>query len=163
MLLAVEYFEWAGKLDPTATLLVDALLGSGLMRDVEGDFAAAVGEINAAGVPVVALDIPTGLNGDSGAVMGDAVRADLTVTFVGLKQGLFLGRGPACRGDLRFSDLGIEPACYAGKPVELQRIRSQRVAALLPRRSRTAHKGDFGHVLVVGGGVGYAGRRRSMR
>jgi len=148
---------WAGGLDATATLIVDALLGSGLIRDVEGDFAASVAAINAAGVPIVALDIPTGLNGDTGAVMGDAVRADLTVTFVGLKQGLFLGHGPACRGDLRFSDLEIEPACYAGKAVELQRITSQRVAALLPRRSRTAHKGDFGHVLVVGGGVGMPG------
>ena len=148
---------WSGKIDPAATLIVDALLGSGLIRDVEGDFAAAVGAVNAAGVPIVALDIPTGLNGDTGAVMGDAVRADLTVTFVGLKQGLFLGRGPACRGDLRFSDLEIEPACYTGKAVELQRITSARVAALLPRRSRTAHKGDFGHVLVVGGGVGMPG------
>jgi hydroxyethylthiazole kinase-like uncharacterized protein yjeF len=148
---------WDGNLDPAAMLVVDALLGSGLMRDVEGDFAAAVGVINGAGLPIVALDVPTGLNGDTGAVMGDAVRADLTVTFVGLKQGLFLGRGSACRGDLRFSDLEIEPSCYAGKPVELQRISAERVASLLPRRSRAAHKGDFGHVLVVGGGVGMPG------
>jgi len=148
---------WDGNLDPAAMLIVDALLGSGLMRDVEGDFAAAVGVINGAGLPIVALDIPTGLNGDTGAVMGDAVRADLTVTFVGLKQGLFLGRGPAFRGDLRFSDLEIEPSCYAGKPLELQRISAERAASLLPRRSRTAHKGDFGHVLVVGGGVGMPG------
>jgi hydroxyethylthiazole kinase-like uncharacterized protein yjeF len=149
---------WAGKLDAAATLVVDAMLGSGLIRDVEGDIAAAVSAINAAGVAVVALDIPTGLNGDSGAVMGDAVRADLTVTFVGLKQGLFLGRGSAYRGELRFSDLEIEPSCYAGKPVELQRILAdQQVANLLPRRSRTAHKGDFGHVLIVGGGVGMPG------
>ncbi len=148
---------WAGNLDPAATLVVDAMLGSGLMRDVEGDIAAAVRAINAAGVAVVALDIPTGLNGDSGAVMGDAVRADLTVTFVGLKQGLFLGRGAAYRGDLRFSDLEIEPSCYAGKAVALQRISADRAADLLPRRSRTAHKGDFGHVLVIGGGVGMPG------
>ncbi len=150
-------FAWAGKLDPAATLVVDALLGSGLMRDVEGDFAAAVSVINAAGLPIVALDIPTGLNGDTGAVMGDAVRADLTVTFVGLKQGLFLGHGSACRGELRFSDLEIEPSCYVGKPVELRRISAERAAGLLPRRRRTAHKGDFGHVLVVGGGVGMPG------
>jgi len=148
---------WAGKLDPNATLVVDALLGSGLIRDVEADFAAAVSVMNAAGVPIVALDVPTGLNGDTGAVLGAAVRADLTVTFVGLKQGLFLGYGSACRGDLRFSDLQIEPACYADKPVELRRITSERAATLLPRRSRTAHKGDFGHVLVVGGGVGMPG------
>ena len=148
---------WDGNLDPTVELIVDALLGSGLMRNVEGDFAAAVGKINDSGLPVVALDIPTGLHGDTGAVMGDAVLADLTVTFVGLKQGLFLGRGAAFRGDLRFSDLEIEPSCYAGKPLELQRISAERATSLLPRRSRTAHKGDFGHVLVVGGGVGMPG------
>ena len=148
---------WAGDLGPSVTLIVDALLGSGLTRDVDGDFAAAVAAINAAGLPIVSLDIPTGLHGDTGAVMGDAVRADLTVTFVGLKQGLFLGHGSAYRGDLRFSDLEIEPSCYAGKPVELRRISEQRVASLLPRRTRTAHKGNFGHVLVVGGGRGMPG------
>ncbi len=148
---------WTGELDPSATLTVDALLGSGLIRDVDGVFAAAVQAINAAAPPVVALDIPTGLHGDSGAVLGVAVRADLTMTFVGLKQGLFLGHGPACRGELRFSALGIESSCYAGKPIELRRISEARVAALLPRRNRTAHKGDFGHVLVVGGGRGMPG------
>ncbi len=148
---------WAGSIDPAATLVVDALLGSGLIRDIGGDFAAAVGAINAAGIPVVALDIPTGLNGDTGAVMGDAVRADLTVTFVGLKQGLFLGRGSAYCGELRFSGLEIDPSCYVAKPVELRRISAERTASMLPRRSRTAHKGDFGHVLVIGGGVGMPG------
>lgn len=152
-----EVSSWAGALAPAATLIVDALLGSGLTRDVDGDFVAVVDAINAAGVPVVALDIPTGLNGDTGAVMGNAVRADLTITFVGLKQGLFLGQGSAYRGDLRFSGLEIETACYVGKPFELQRITSERTAKLLPRRRRTAHKGDFGHVLVVGGGAGMPG------
>jgi hydroxyethylthiazole kinase-like uncharacterized protein yjeF len=149
--------SWAGELDPTAGLIIDALLGSGLMRDLEGDFAAAVAAMNAAGLPVVALDLPTGLNGDTGAVMGDAVRADLTVTFVGLKQGLFLGSGAAYRGELQFSDLEIDPSCYAAMPVELHRISEAAAAELLPRRSRTAHKGDFGHVLVVGGGIGMPG------
>ena len=148
---------WAGEIDLTAQLVVDAVLGSGLMRDLEGDFAAAVGAINSSGLPVVALDLPSGLNGDTGVIMGNAVRADLTVTFVGLKQGLFLGSGPECRGELQFSDLGIEPSCYAAMPVTLQRISYAKIAGLLPRRRRTAHKGDFGHVLVVGGGIGMPG------
>jgi NAD(P)H-hydrate epimerase len=79
---------WAGQLDSDADLVVDALLGSGLERDVDGDFALAVAAINAHPADVVALDLPTGLHGDSGAVLGFAVRADLTVTFVGLKAGL---------------------------------------------------------------------------
>jgi NAD(P)H-hydrate epimerase len=148
---------WAGGLDLAADLVIDALLGSGLMRDLEGDFATAVAAINSSGLPVVALDLPTGLNGDTGAIMGTAVRADLTVTFVGLKQGLFLGSGAECRGELQFSDLEIAPSCYAAMPVEMHRISSASVAGLLPRRSRTAHKGDFGHVLVIGGGIGMPG------
>jgi len=84
---------WAGQLDSEADLIFDGLLGSGLERDVDGDFALAVAAINAHTADVVALDLPTGLHGDSGAVMGFAVRADLTVTFVGLKAGLFLRNG----------------------------------------------------------------------
>lgn len=149
--------RWDGGLDNEATLLVDALLGSGLDREISGDFATAVAAMNNAVAPVVALDIPTGLNGDTGAVMGDAVRADLTTTFVGLKQGLFLGRGPEFRGELFFSDLEIDAACYAVQPTEFTRITDAQLQALLPRRSRSAHKGDFGNILVVGGGCGMPG------
>jgi NAD(P)H-hydrate epimerase len=152
-----EVMAWSGALDPDATLLIDGLLGSGLDRELDGEFAAAVAAMNALDTPVVALDIPTGLHGDTGSVMGSAVRADLTVTFVGLKQGQFLGRGPELRGLLRFTDLDIPADCYKDKTVELYRISGDFVAGLLPRRDRTAHKGDFGHVLVVGGGRGMPG------
>jgi len=148
---------WTGEIDAAAELFVDAMLGSGLMRDVGGDFAAAVAAINAASTPVLALDIPTGLHGDTGAVLGSAVRADLTITFVGLKQGLFLGDGAEYCGAVHFSDLDINAACYVDRPVELHRIAHDRVAFLLPRRKRSSHKGDFGHALVVGGGPGMPG------
>lgn len=148
---------WQGAVDARAALVVDALLGSGLDRDLGGDFAAAVAAMNAAAAPVVALDIPTGLNGDTGAVMGAAVQADLTTTFVGLKQGLFLDKGPELRGELLFSDLGIAASCYRDKPVRFTRITEQKLRELLPRRRRAVHKGDFGHVLVVGGGQGMPG------
>lgn len=152
-----EVAAWSGVLDRAATLYVDALLGSGLDRPLAGDFAAAVGALNAADAPVVAMDMSTGLHGDSGLVLGDAVRADLTVTFVGLKQGQFLGRGAEYLGLLRFSDLEIPAECYADKPVALRRMRAGQPADLLPQRHRNAHKGDFGHVLVVGGGRGMPG------
>lgn len=152
-----EVTHWTGSLDPEAALYVDGLLGSGLDRPVDGDFAAAVAALNAADAKVVALDIPTGLHGDTGAVLGDAVRADLTVTFVGLKQGLFLGQGPEYRGALEYTDLDIPPECFADRTVELHRIRAGHPAELLPRRDRTAHKGDFGHILVVAGGSGMPG------
>ena len=151
---------WTGELDRDATLLVDAVLGSGLERDVGGEFARAVAAINAHGAPVLALDIPTGIQGDTGAVLGCAVRADLTVTFVGLKQGLFLGEGPDHCGTIRFADLGIPDRCREGIEPALRRVDDTLVAAALPRRRRTGHKGDFGHVLIVGGGEGMPGAVR---
>jgi hydroxyethylthiazole kinase-like uncharacterized protein yjeF len=148
---------WSGSIDVPADMVVDAMLGNGLVRDVAGDFASAIAAINDSDIPVMALDIPTGLHADTGAVLGSAVRADLTVTFVGLKQGMFLADGPDYCGEIRFSGLDIDPACYADAAVEYQRIVTGRVSNLLPARGRSSHKGEFGHVLVVGGGVGMPG------
>jgi len=149
-----------GALDAEAELLVDALLGSGLDRDVEGRFAEVVEAINAHPAPVAALDVPSGLHGDSGAIMGVAVHADLTVTFVGLKGGLFLDAGPGYAGDVVFAGLDIPPACHDRESIRLRRLDESDLQAALPRRRRTAHKGDFGHVLVVGGGPGMPGAVR---
>ena len=144
-------------LDDDADLLVDALLGSGIQRDVEGRFAQVVAALNEHPAPVFALDLPSGLHGDSGAVMGTAVRAERTITFVGLKTGLFLDAGPDHTGVVTFSDLDIPASCYANQTVELRRIDESVIREQLPARNRTAHKGDFGHVLVVGGGPGMPG------
>ena len=152
--------EFEGGLDADADLLVDALLGSGLERDVEGRFAQAVRAMNAHRAPVMAPDIPSGINGDNGAVMGTAVMADLTVTFVGLKSGLFVDDGPEHCGQLVFADLDIPAGCREGQPVGMQRIDEGLPRQVLPRRERTAHKGNFGHVLVVGGGEGMPGAVR---
>ena len=151
---------WSGELDAEATLLVDAVLGSGLERDVGGDFAAVVAAFNQHTAPVLALDIPTGINGDTGAVMGCAIKADLTVTFVGLKQGLYLGEAPGYCGRIRFAGLEIPDGYYADIDASYRRIDAQLLANVLGPRARAAHKGDFGHVLVVGGGEGMPGAVR---
>ncbi len=151
---------WDGAPDPHVDLIVDALLGSGLMRDVEGQFADVVDAINAHASPVLAIDIPSGLDGDSGAIRGTVVRADLTVTFVGLKTGLFLLDGPDCVGEIRFSDLLIPRKCYDDAEVLLRRIDYDAFLRELPARKRSAHKGDFGHLLLVGGGPGMPGAIR---
>ncbi|NIL93400.1 MAG: NAD(P)H-hydrate dehydratase [Woeseiaceae bacterium] len=151
---------WSGQLDPEAEVVVDGLLGSGLERDVHGDFALAVAAINSHEGGVVALDIPTGIHGDTGSVMGFAVRADVTITFVGLKAGLFLGDGPDYCGDVVFADLGVPPICRQGRGAEFRRIDDDHLGRTLAPRRRTAHKGDFGHVLVVGGGPGMPGAVR---
>lgn len=152
--------RWKGALDPQADLLVDAVLGSGLSREVDGDFAAAIGAMNRHASPVVALDVPSGLSADSGAVLGTAAQADLTVTFVGLKTGLFLGQGPGHTGRLVFSGLGIPDACRKAVRPRLRRIGDEAVAQALPPRARDAHKGDFGHLLVIGGAPGMGGAVR---
>jgi NAD(P)H-hydrate epimerase len=152
--------EWSGALDSDAELLVDALFGSGLNHDVDGSFADIVEAINSHAAPVVALDIPSGLNGDNGAIMGHAVAADLTVTFVGLKCGLFLGAAPQCVGELAFAGLGIPPDCRRDVAPELRRIESSQLRQALPPRAADAHKGDFGHLLLIGGNPGMPGAIR---
>jgi len=151
---------WDGTLEADAELLIDGLLGSGLERPVEDAFADAVHAINAHPAAVLALDLPSGLSGDSGDVLGCAVEADLTVTFVGLKAGLYLGHGPRLSGDVVFAGLDIPSECRDPGEALYRRIGGDLLADSLPRRSRLAHKGDFGHVLVVGGGVGMPGAAR---
>lgn len=151
---------WSGHLDNGAELLVDGILGSGLERDVGGEFADAVAAINGHEAPVLALDIPTGINGDTGQVLGCAVDADLTVTFVGLKSGLFLGAGLDHCGEIRFADLDIPDAYRETIEPAFRRIDDEFLSGLLRPRRRSAHKGDFGHVLVVGGGEGMPGAVR---
>jgi NAD(P)H-hydrate epimerase len=151
---------YEGTLDEEAELLVDALLGSGLERDVEGTYAEVVDAINRHPAPVLALDVPSGLNADTGSVMGVAVEADLTVTFVGLKRGLLLKEGPGHVGELRFAGLDIPADCLATQQAVQQRIDLDAIRPLLAPRQSNAHKGDFGHVLIVGGGPGMSGAVR---
>ena len=151
---------WSGELDADAKLLVDAILGSGLERDVEGEFAEVVEAINKHTAPVLSLDIPSGLHGDTGALLGCAINADLTVTFVGLKPGLFVGAGAENVGDLLYAGLEIPESCRDQSGAVLKRIATRCIDELLPRRPRDSHKGDFGHVLVIGGGSGMPGAVR---
>ena len=160
---SVSIEDFAGLPDGAlqhADLVVDALLGTGLGRDLKGPLARAVAAINASNRPVLALDIPTGLDSDTGAIRGQAVRADATITFVGLKTGLFVGSGPDLRGSLWYSDLSIPAAVFESVAPQLTRIRPNDVEDLLRPRSRTSHKGLNGRVLVIGGGPGMAGAAR---
>jgi NAD(P)H-hydrate epimerase len=155
-----EVEPWTGDLDAGAGLLIDGILGSGLEREVGGEFARAVDAINAHAAPVLALDIPTGIHGDSGAVLGTAVRADLTITFVGLKTGLFLGEAPDYCGEVCFADLDIPAGYLEDISPTLRRIDDAMIERALPRRRRAGHKGDYGHVLIIGGGEGMPGAVR---
>lgn len=141
-------------------VIVDAMLGTGLERDVQGSWARAIQSANSHSAPVLSLDIPSGLNADTGMVMGDAVQADVTISFIGLKQGLFTGEGPACVGEVVFDALDVPAAIYSSQILSARRMDWQKVASILSPKSRTAHKGHFGHVLVIGGNLGLAGAAR---
>jgi NAD(P)H-hydrate epimerase len=141
-------------------LVVDAILGTGLERDVAGPWAAAIEEINRHPAPVFALDIPSGLNADSGRVMGSAIHAGATLSYIGLKQGMFTGEGPDCCGEVAFDALDVPARVYGRQLLAVRRIDWRKLADLMGQRRRTAHKGDFGHLLVIGGGAGYAGAIR---
>lgn len=141
-------------------LVVDALLGTGLSGEVRDTWRDAIDAINTSGRPVLALDIPSGLDADSGAPLGDAVRATATMTFIGLKPGLLTAAGPALCGELHFADLEVPAELYSRVAATARRLELAQFLPQLAPRPRDAHKGDFGHVLVVGGEGGYAGAAR---
>ena len=141
-------------------LIVDGLLGIGLSGAPRPETLAVIRAINAARRPVLALDIPSGVDADTGVVHEAAVRADVTLSFVGFKSGLFLGAGPEYAGVVLLADLGVvAPALPQFVPL-LRRIDTAEIALHLPRRPREAHKGTSGRVLIVGGGGGMPGALR---
>nr|VFK51652.1 MAG: NAD(P)H-hydrate epimerase [Candidatus Kentron sp. TUN]VFK53629.1 MAG: NAD(P)H-hydrate epimerase [Candidatus Kentron sp. TUN] len=150
-----EAFQ-AGALD-NADVVVDALFGTGLDREITGPWAEAIEAINRSSSPTLAVDIPSGLHSDTGRVLGYATRADLTVTFIGLKQGMFTGKGRDLCGDLLFDDLDVPDQVYQRFKPGARRIDYDTEQYHLTSRARSAHKGDFGHVLVIGGDTGFAG------
>jgi NAD(P)H-hydrate epimerase len=137
--------------------IVDAILGTGLQREVSADYRRVIEAINTASCPVLAIDIPSGLSADTGQPLGIAVRADRTVSFIGLKQGLYTGLAADYCGQIDYADLSVPAAVFAAVPSQARRLSASIVGRVLPRRRRCAHKGDFGHVLVVGGDLGMAG------
>jgi NAD(P)H-hydrate epimerase len=154
-----EALPFAG-LPRRTDLLVDALLGTGLERPVEGEWARAVEAINGHRTSVLAIDIPTGLHSDTGRVLGVAVRADATISFIGLKQGMFTGAGPDRCGEIAFDALQVPALIYSREILAARRLDWGKQAELLGRRQRDAHKGHFGHVLIVGGAPGLSGAVR---
>jgi len=138
-------------------VIVDAMLGTGLGGEVRDPYRAAIEAINASGAPVLAVDIPSGLCSDTGRVLGATVRADLTVTFIGLKRGLFCLDAADHVGAIYFSDLAVPPEVYTQVPSNCSRLELESLLERLPVRPATAHKGLYGSVLVVGGDYGMAG------
>lgn len=151
---------WQPQCLREADVIVDALFGTGLSRALDARLIDCVQEINASQRPILSLDVPSGLNADSGAVMGAAVHAHNTISFVGLKQGFYLGLGPDYVGHLSCDVLELPASLIEQVGGVATRIDEHVVLQALPRRARISHKGQQGHVVVVGGGIGMAGAVR---
>jgi NAD(P)H-hydrate epimerase len=141
----------------TANVVVDALLGIGVQGELRPAYRQLIQHLNQSGLPVLAVDIPSGLCADTGVKLGDAIRADVTVTFLGLKRGLFTEDGPDCAGDIVFDSLGLADKRLQQVACSTEKLRFSSLLKTLPRRPRNAHKNRFGHVLVVGGDQGMGG------
>jgi NAD(P)H-hydrate epimerase len=143
-------FEFASFLDSCA-LAVDALLGTGLAKDIRGLLGDAIEALNEADCPVIAVDIPSGVDSDTGAILGQAVQAVETVTFAFAKRGHFLYPGAELCGDLTIVDIGISSLLADRLGVVGRLLTFEDGPSLLPERPPAAHKGNFGHVVVLAG------------
>ena len=142
---------------PRASMVVDALLGTGLNAPVAGHLARVIDAINAAGRPTLAVDIPSGLSADTGHVLGTAVRATATATFGFAKVGQHVYPGAELVGALDVVDIGIPAEAVTAVGPRTALLEAAEVGRCLPRRPRAGHKGTFGHVLVIAGSRGKSG------
>jgi NAD(P)H-hydrate epimerase len=144
------------RIDKNA-LLVDAILGTGMSNEVRGLFADAITLMNASGLPIVAVDIPSGLDTDKGVPLGVAIQAEMTVALGYPKLGEVTYPGLNFVGDLVVADIGIDSNAVAEVAPNTELLDAQAIRWLLPRRSADTHKGTYGHLLVVAGSRGKTG------
>lgn len=143
------------NIDSDVDLIVDALLGIGLSGDVNDIIAQAIDVMNSSGLPIIALDIPSGLNADTGKKHGACTEADVTITFIGPKVGLYTLDGPDHSGQIICHTLQLEQ-CLKKIPSTIKRLENTCLQEL-PKRKKNSHKGLFGHVLIIGGNIGMPG------
>ena len=139
-----------------ADIIVDALLGTGLTRDVSGNWAEWISAVNQSSSSVVAIDVPSGLIADTGSIAGVAIKANTTVCFIGLKQGMFTAQGKDLCGEVIFNDLDLHEQVYNEVAADARLLKAVDYS-LLPKRSASSNKGNFGHVLIVAGNTGMPG------
>ncbi len=154
---AEEEFDAALDEAEDFTVVVDALFGTGLAMPLQGLLLEVVGWMNCQLCPVVAVDIPSGVNGSSGQIMGDAVNADLTVTFAFPKIGQVTFPGARHVGELVVADIGIPKQLMYETVADCLLVDDNEARQRLPLRSRDGHKGTFGHLLVLAGSTGKCG------
>lgn len=144
--------EWPAA--PRPALVVDGLLGIGLARAVESPLADAIARMNSSGAPILAIDVPSGIDSATGVVRGSAVRATRTITFIAHKVGLHTGDGLDHRGTLELDDLGTGPLAHDARG---ELLTPELVSGWIGPRAANSHKGDFGSLAIIGGNRGMVG------
>ena len=138
-------------------ILVDALLGTGISKKVTGLLSEVISYLNRSNVPIISVDIPSGISSDNGQIMGEAVRADCTVTFGLPKRGHLLYPGAQHSGKLFIEDIGFPKELLISEKLHIELLTKDKVSLLIPKRLRYSHKGNYGHVLIVAGSKGKTG------
>ena len=154
---AVKFFTPETELEIKEGVIIDALIGTGLRSQMSANFVEAIKTINESKMPVVAIDLPSGLDGNTGDVPDFAVQADLTVTFVALKRGMMTGKASAYCGEIVLASLEIPDSLRNIETSDSKLLRLKYLLGHLPERSKLAHKYHFGHAMVVGGEFGFGG------
>lgn len=141
-------------------VIVDAICGIGIHDNLKDEMVSAIRKMQRVHAPILAIDVPTGIHADTGQILGSAVHATATITFIGLKLGLLTGSGIACAGELICHDLQLPQELFSYVQPIAEKINLTTYAAFLKPRPRDWHKGLSGHVLVAGGELGYSGAPR---
>ena len=155
--IGADGLELLGQRISKNALIVDAILGTGMKNEVRGLFAEAITMINASGLPVVAVDIPSGLDSDKGTPLGVAIQAEMTVALGFPKLGEVIYPGLDYVGDLVVADIGIDAQAVAEVAPKVELLEREMIRRLVLRREPDTHKGTYGHVLVVAGSRGKTG------
>jgi len=158
--LTHQSVEYSSTLLQQTDVVIDAILGTGLQRPVEGEWAELINAINNSGKPIIAVDIPSGLCADTGSVLGCAINATATMSFIGLKKGLFTHLGVDHCGEVLFDNLSLPSGVYSRQPEQAQLLDWEYLKQLIKPRKASAHKHQLGHVLILGGDIGMPGAIR---
>ena len=153
----VCFLPFDNSLSMEEGVIVDSLLGTGFSGELRQPYGQAIQLMNDSGLPLVAADIPSGLNPDTGHIAEIAVLADITVTFIGAKQGLFTGQGPAVCGEIILDSLDVPADIYAEVPASAELLDIADLLDYLPQLSVDGHKTERGHSMIVGGERGFGG------
>lgn len=152
-----NFLTISSKIFTQNSIIIDALFGTGLSKDVRPPISDVIDKVNKLSSPVLSVDIPSGISSDTGQVMGSAIKADHTVTFGIPKRGHLLYPGAEYTGSLSIADIGFPQKLLTSSKIKVNLIQRSDALSLMPKRPKDSHKGRYGHVLIVAGSRGKTG------